>query len=52
MPDKLCENCFSYKVFGKKCWFYWEDKKTCSQHRESEFAEPAHKSLHEQVVWM
>ncbi|HLF54564.1 MAG TPA: hypothetical protein VI612_02495 [Candidatus Nanoarchaeia archaeon] len=36
----VCENCHSYKIFGKKCWFYWEDKKTCSQFKKAPEDEP------------
>jgi len=27
--------------FGEKCWFYWEDKKTCTQFRKSPESEPS-----------
>ncbi|MBI4145996.1 hypothetical protein HY489_01515 [Candidatus Woesearchaeota archaeon] len=36
----VCENCHSFKVFGSKCWFFWEGKKTCSQFKRSSEDEP------------
>ena len=32
----VCDGCNMHKQFGKKCWFYWEDKKFCSQHISNE----------------
>lgn len=26
-----CKGCFKWNIFGKKCWFYWDLKKICSQ---------------------
>lgn len=26
-----CEQCKLYEQHGKKCYFYWENKKECSQ---------------------
>lgn len=26
-----CTDCFHYKKFREKCWFYWEEKKECTQ---------------------
>ena len=31
----VCDKCFSFKVFGAKCWYYWENKKECSQFKRS-----------------
>ena len=39
----VCDNCHSFKVFGKKCWFYWEGKRTCTQFRKSDDSEPEFK---------
>jgi len=25
-----CVGCVRWKSFGKKCWYYWEDKKHCT----------------------
>lgn len=36
----ICDKCHMFKVFGKKCWYFWEDKKTCSQFRKTEADEP------------
>ncbi len=47
MAMAVCENCHSYKVFGKKCWFYWEGKKACSQHRKNPDSEPEFKTEEE-----
>jgi len=38
--SEVCKNCHSYKVFGNKCWYFWEGKKSCSQHRSSQEQEP------------
>lgn len=27
----ICKECQMSEQFGKKCWFYWENKKFCSQ---------------------
>ncbi len=40
----VCEKCHNFKVFGKKCWFFWEEKKTCSQFREAGEQEPHYES--------
>ena len=40
----VCENCFTYKAFGSKCWFYWEGKRTCSQFRKTVDEEPHYQS--------
>jgi len=29
--DKLCRDCTVYKYFKKKCYYYWDHKKECSQ---------------------
>ena len=48
---RVCDACVSWKRFGAKCWFYWENKKTCSQFVANEFSEPQFKSVSEEVVW-
>ncbi len=45
MVNKLCEDCASWKMVGEKCWFYWENKKMCTNHRKSETAEPSYKEV-------
>ena len=35
-----CDRCFNFKAFGNKCWFYWENKKTCSQFKKTLEDEP------------
>ncbi|MFQ5474846.1 MAG: hypothetical protein ACE5DM_03340 [Candidatus Nanoarchaeia archaeon] len=29
---KPCKSCKTYKAHGKDCWYYWEEKRDCSQH--------------------
>ncbi|RLE46294.1 hypothetical protein DRJ25_04400 [Candidatus Woesearchaeota archaeon] len=41
----VCKDCHNFKVFGKKCWFYWENKSACSQFRSSADEEPKFKSV-------
>jgi len=36
----VCKNCHAFKVFGEKCWFYWERKKACSQFKRASEDEP------------
>jgi len=36
----LCENCANYKQHKEKCWFYWENKKQCSQFKKDHNSEP------------
>jgi len=36
----VCKNCHAFKAFGEKCWFYWENKKSCSQFQRSQEDEP------------
>lgn len=43
----VCKDCHSFKIFGNKCWFFWENKKTCSQHRKSPESEPDFKTIEE-----
>lgn len=38
--SEICKTCHSFKVFGEKCWFYWERKKACSQYRHTPEDEP------------
>ncbi len=46
----ICEKCHMFKVFGKKCWFFWEEKKTCSQFREAAEQEPHYASVDEPLA--
>ncbi len=36
----VCRKCHGFKVFGDKCWFYWDGKKRCSQFRGFPEEEP------------
>ena len=36
--NELCEDCWKWKEFGKKCRFFWPDKHKCSQFTISENA--------------
>ena len=36
----VCKECAAFKVFGEKCWFYWERKKACSQFKRTDADEP------------
>ncbi|MCX6708529.1 MAG: hypothetical protein NTW67_02670 [Candidatus Woesearchaeota archaeon] len=36
----VCEKCHSHKVFGSKCWFFWEKKKTCTQFKNAPEDDP------------
>jgi len=36
----VCEHCQNYKIFGNKCWFYWEHKRACSQFKKTMEDEP------------
>tara|TARA_Y100000310_G_scaffold296092_2_gene328063 strand:+ start:664 stop:819 length:156 start_codon:yes stop_codon:yes gene_type:complete len=36
----VCQGCRSFKTFGRKCWFFWESKKSCSQFRKDAKDEP------------
>jgi len=40
----VCDKCHTFKVFGKKCWFFWEEKKACSQFRRHPEEEPRFES--------
>lgn len=42
----LCDDCFNFKMFGKKCFFYWDEKRECSQFRDAGEDEPKHKSVY------
>jgi len=39
----VCEHCHNHKVFGSKCWFYWEKKKNCSQFKRSAEDDPQYR---------
>jgi len=36
----VCEHCHTFKLFGEKCWFWWQEKKTCSQFRRAQEDDP------------
>lgn len=42
---ELCKGCVNWRVFGNRCWFYWEGKKECSQHRMDEEGNTKFKSV-------
>ena len=48
-PKHVCSSCANWKEFGSECWFHWEEKKECSQHRSSFMEEPKLKSIKEQI---
>jgi hypothetical protein len=37
----VCDKCCNNGSFGKKCWYFWEGKKRCSQFRKSFDDEPS-----------
>jgi len=41
----VCKKCHGFKVFGNKCWFYWDGKKKCSQFRGFPEEEPRFESI-------
>ncbi len=43
--NELCKDCSNWENFKEKCFFYWEDKKECSQHKQHVLAEPKIKSI-------
>lgn len=48
MPEgPVCKDCMTFKRFKDKCWFYWDNKKACSNFLGSEFAEPTFKEVKE-----
>lgn len=36
----VCDDCAAFKMFGEKCWFYWQGKRKCSQFRRTQDDEP------------
>ncbi len=42
----VCETCHSFKIFGEKCWFFWQEKKSCSQHKTAPEQEATFKTVH------
>jgi|GEM_PF-1575102 len=32
--NECCRDCFHYKKHKDKCWFYWENKRECTQKLE------------------
>lgn len=34
--NKLCEGCWRWHKFGSKCYFYWHEKKLCTQYSDEE----------------
>ena len=45
--SKVCEKCHTYKNVGEKCWYFWEEKKTCSQFKKTIDDEPKYESSEE-----
>ena len=43
----VCKTCVVFKRHKDKCWYYWDNKKACTQYRESDFSEPAFKEVDE-----
>lgn len=43
----VCKTCYIFKRFKDKCWYYWDNKRVCTQHRASAFSEPAFKQVNE-----
>lgn len=41
----VCKGCYNYTLFGKKCFFYWNYKKTCTHFRGGEFSLEEFKSV-------
>jgi hypothetical protein len=41
----VCKECHNFKTFGKDCWFYWDEKKKCSQFKRSVEDNPDYKSV-------
>jgi hypothetical protein len=33
MPS-CCEGCAMWKMHGNKCWYFWEEKKECTQYNK------------------
>ncbi|NQU79674.1 hypothetical protein HQ545_07955 [Candidatus Woesearchaeota archaeon] len=29
--EDVCKQCINWKEFKEKCWYFWEQKKECSQ---------------------
>jgi len=27
-----CQGCLQWKIFGKECWVYWDNKKSCTMY--------------------
>ncbi|MBW2992001.1 hypothetical protein KY345_02165 [Candidatus Woesearchaeota archaeon] len=49
--NELCKDCFHFKKFKEKCWFYWKDKKECTQKieegEEEKFVSPIEDRLNQ-----
>ncbi|MEK6848986.1 MAG: hypothetical protein AABY01_00265 [Nanoarchaeota archaeon] len=43
--SEICKSCHMHKVLGEKCWYFWENKKACSQFRKDESSEPGFGSI-------
>ncbi len=41
----VCDSCESFKAFGKKCWFYWDEKQTCTQYRDTPEDAPHYRTI-------
>ncbi|MBR9676040.1 hypothetical protein GOV05_03465 [Candidatus Woesearchaeota archaeon] len=42
MSHELCDECWRYKTFKKKCHYFWDDKIECSMFMDDELSEPRH----------
>ena len=50
--EQVCDDCFSFKMFSEKCWFYWNGKKSCSQHRATQMEEPRFRTIDVPLSWL
>jgi hypothetical protein len=58
MPDEkanhCCKECLHFRKFKEKCWFYWENKKECTQRieegEEQDFVSPIEDKLKEKDI--
>ncbi|MBD3312855.1 hypothetical protein GF345_00265 [Candidatus Woesearchaeota archaeon] len=51
--SEVCKECASWKIFGSKCWFYWDNKAECSQFKDDQMSEPKYRNTRinpEQIV--
>ena len=41
----VCQNCYRYRLFNDKCWYYWAFKKECSRFVDEENSPGGYKSV-------